>query len=99
MRWRPTPGTVLGVVAVVVACAGSATAASLITGAQIKNGSITGLDIKRGSVQRSDLAPNARPKASSGRSGSQGPAGPAGPKGDTGAPGSALAYAHVGMDG
>ena len=102
MRLRPTPGTVLGIVAVVLACAGSATAGSLITGAQIKNGSITGLDIKQGSVQRLDLAPNARPKAGTGRAGSQGsagPPGPAGPKGDPGPPGSAVAYAHVAQDG
>jgi hypothetical protein len=44
---RPSPALVLAIIAVFVAGAGSATAARLITGKQIKNGSIGSADLKR----------------------------------------------------
>lgn len=51
MRWKPSPSMVVSLIALSVALAGGATAASnLITGAQIKNGTITGADIKPGSI-------------------------------------------------
>jgi hypothetical protein len=55
VRNRITPALVVSVIAVVLAVAGSATAASLITGKQIKNGSITSPDLKNGSVKSADL--------------------------------------------
>lgn len=69
-------GTVLAfMLGVVVATAGTATAARLITGKQIKNGSISAQDLSK--AVRTQLA----------RAGTPGPAGapgPPGPKGDTG---------------
>jgi hypothetical protein len=43
---RPSPALLVAMIALVVACAGSATAASLITSADIKNRSIRGRDIR-----------------------------------------------------
>ena len=88
---RPSPGTVLGVVAIVLACGGSATAGSLITGAQIRDDSVTGADIRDGSVSSADLGAAARaaasrrgPRGPRGKTGKAGKAGPAGPIGLTG---------------
>ncbi|EHN11651.1 hypothetical protein PAI11_14560 [Patulibacter medicamentivorans] len=81
--------TALGLV---LALGGTATAAKLITGGDIKNNSITGKDVKSRSLALSDLSTSAR-KALRGQTGPAGPAGPAGgpvgPKGDTGAAGPA----------
>ncbi|MCW3002480.1 MAG: hypothetical protein JWQ20_1778 [Conexibacter sp.] len=53
---RLTPSLVLSVVALVLAGAGGATAAStLITGKQVKNSSLTGADIKNGSLAGDDI--------------------------------------------
>jgi len=67
---RTIPAALLAVVVLVVALAGSATAAKLITGKQIKdgtvttkdvkNGSLKGADVKNGSLRAADLAPNAK---------------------------------------
>jgi hypothetical protein len=66
---RPSPALVVAIVAVVLASAGSAVAARLITSRQIKNGTI----------QRADLSPSVRSSiARRGPRGSQGPVGPAG---------------------
>ncbi len=51
----PRPATVIAVIALIAACTGSATAASLITGKQIKNGSVTGADLRNNSVTGADL--------------------------------------------
>jgi hypothetical protein len=85
---RPVIASVI--VSLVVGGVGSATAASLITGKQIKNGSI----------QYSDLSKKAKKKLR-GKRGKTGAAGVAGAKGDAGAkgaegdPGSAVGYAFV----
>lgn len=77
---------------IVAVVASSATARSLITGLQIKNGSITSADLADGTIKSRDLAPSLR-RARAVIPGPQGPAGPQGqvgaqgPKGDTGAPG------------
>lgn len=69
-RWgRPSPALVVSIIALVVACAGSATAASVliikkasqlktgvVTSRAIQNGTITGTDIKGGSIPASKLA-------------------------------------------
>ena len=47
---RPRASTVIASLALFVALGGSATAATLITGAKIKNGTITGKDIKNSTV-------------------------------------------------
>jgi hypothetical protein len=81
-----------------VATAGTATAARLITGSQIKDGSIAKRDLS--SAIQARLARGARP----GATGARGPAGATGPagrpgrdgaSGRDGAAGTALAYAHV----
>ena len=46
-RFRPSPALVTAIAAVVVASAGSATAARLITGKEIKNGSIGAADLRK----------------------------------------------------
>jgi Collagen triple helix repeat (20 copies) len=89
--WPPSPGLVLGIVAVVIAAAGGATAAGLITGRQIADGSITGVDVKNGSLTGADIADHtvkatdiAGIKGIGGPTGPQGPQGTKGDKGDTG---------------
>jgi hypothetical protein len=62
---------------VLFASVGSASAALMITGRQIKDGTVTGADVKNGSLRIKDFN----------SSSIQGPAGPQGPKGDTGATG------------
>src|SRR3954462_7620379 len=56
---RPSPALAVAACACVIACAGSATAASLITGAQIRNGSLTGADVRDRSRRGRDVAANA----------------------------------------
>jgi hypothetical protein len=74
--------------------AGAATsAAHLITGKNVKDGSLTGADIKNGSLTAADLAPGlgaTGPTGATGATGAKGDTGPAGPqgaKGDTGTAG------------
>jgi hypothetical protein len=57
MRIRPpTPsGLVIGAVAVLIVTAGTATAAKLITGADIKDGSVASADLKNNNVASADL--------------------------------------------
>jgi hypothetical protein len=97
LKRRPSPALLLSVVAIVLACAGSATAGSLITGRQIKDNSVTGADLRDGTVRTRDLAAPLQPRA-----GTPGPAGPAGPKGDAGpagAPGPAGPQGAPGLSG
>ena len=78
-----TSAHLIAVAAVVLAMAGSATAASLITGAQIKDNTVTGRDIKDKSLTLVDVKPSAA-KALKGKRGPAGKQGPKGVKGDTG---------------
>ena len=75
----------------IVVTASSATARSLITGLQIKNGSITSADLADGTIKSRDLAPSLRHAQQvpgpQGPQGAQGEAGPQGAKGDPGAQG------------
>jgi hypothetical protein len=64
--------------------AGTATAAHMITGAQIKNGSVTGRDVKDKSLTAADFKGSV-----AGETGPQGPIGPQGVTGAQGATGSA----------
>jgi hypothetical protein len=81
MKRHVTPAMVLGVLAVVLAAAGSATAAGLITGSRIKNNSITGIDIRNKSLTSSDFKGSV--------------AGPAGAPGAAGAPGTVAGAIEV----
>ena len=46
-RLRPSPAMVVALIAVIVASAGSATAARLVTGKQIRNGSVSNADLSK----------------------------------------------------
>lgn len=52
---RALPAALLAAVVLLVAMAGGATAAKLITGKQIKNGTVTTLDLKNNNVKGTDL--------------------------------------------
>ena len=92
-RRRPSPGTVIACVALFVACTGSATAATLITGGQIKNNSVTTKDVKNKSLRATDFRPGDLPRGPAGATGAQGPQGaqgapgPQGSRGPQGVPG------------
>lgn len=70
--------------ALVLVASGSATAGSMITGAQIKKGTITSKQVKDSSLTAADLAPGTLPTAGAGGTGPAGPAGTAGTPGATG---------------
>jgi hypothetical protein len=53
---RPSPALVISIAALVAACAGSAYAATVITSAQIKDGTIQSRDIKMGTIQSGRLS-------------------------------------------
>ncbi len=81
--------TLIAVAAVLALTAGTATAAKLITGKDVKNGSLTGKDIKNKSLGVSDLSSNARASlrgqtGATGAAGLPGAAGAAGAKGEAG---------------
>lgn len=93
--------------AALVGVAGGGYAASLVTGAQIKDGSITGADIKNKSIGLAKLTPAARtalagrrgPAGTNGAEGPRGAAGPTGPAGATGPTGPAGATGSTGPRG
>lgn len=68
--------------------ASTATAASIITGKNVKDSSLTGTDIKNGTISAKDLSAAVRAElakhAAEGSAGPAGQAGPQGPKGDQG---------------
>ena len=55
LRRQLNAGLVLSIIAIILALGGTATAASLITSAQIKNNSITSADIKNRSITGTDI--------------------------------------------
>ncbi|MDO9455679.1 hypothetical protein [Nocardioides sp.] len=57
---RLVPALLLAVAVVTVSVAGSASAAKLITGQQIKDGTVASVDVKNGSLTRGDLRPQSR---------------------------------------
>jgi hypothetical protein len=91
----------VAVVALVAALGGTAVAAKLISGKDVRNGSLTGVDLKNGSVTGADIKDKSLtakdfkgsiqgaqgPAGPAGPAGVAGPAGPAGPQGETGAKG------------
>jgi hypothetical protein len=84
---RVRPAHLLVVLLLVLVTGSAATAGSLITGKQIKDGSLTGKDVRDRSLTAGDLAPGTVPDAVAGPSGPAGTMGPAGPIGNDGAPG------------
>lgn len=84
---------VMATVAVFVAVGGTATAAVMVTGADVRNGSLTGADVRNGSLRGRDIHSGSlsvrvfRPHAWARLHGATGPTGPTGPKGATGATG------------
>jgi hypothetical protein len=56
------PALLLALAVLVVGISGTATAAALITGKQIKNSTITHKDVKDGSLKQADLKPKVRAK-------------------------------------
>ena len=78
----------VAIVAVLLSLSGSAVAAKVITGKQIKDASITGKDVKDRSLSGADFKGSV-----------QGPQGPRGPQGPAGPAGTAGAYAHVTFQG
>ena len=72
---RPSPSMMVAFVALFVAGAGTATAAKLITGKQIKNSSITSTDVRNGSLLRKDFRSAQLPRGPQGLPGLAGRAG------------------------
>lgn len=72
---RPSPSMTVAFLALFVAGAGSATAARLITGKQIKNNSITSADVRNGSLLRKDFRSGQLPRGPQGLPGAAGRAG------------------------
>ena len=112
-RYRPTPAMIVAIIALVVACAGTATAARVLIkdSGQVARGSINTGDLANGrGVSIVDLTPRTRfrltasrgPEGATGPRGPQGPQGPRGAEGAAGAKGadgSAIAFAYVNADG
>jgi len=75
MKLRPpSPAVAISVTALVIACTGSAVAATVITSSQIRNGTIRGVDIKNATINSSKLSKGTQnilkkktPAASTGR--------------------------------
>jgi hypothetical protein len=87
LRKRPSPAMLLAIAAVVLSGVGSATAAQLISGNQIKNNSVTSKDIKNRTLVRKDFKSGQLLRGPRGLQGPQGPTGATGPRGADGAPG------------
>jgi hypothetical protein len=83
-RPRITSAHLVAIAALVVAMAGSATAAAMITGADIKNATITSKDVKDRSLKAKDLKKSELKKLR-GKQGPAGATGPVGPQGPAGA--------------
>ena len=94
----PIMKIVIAVAAIAAVAAGTATAASLITGKQVKNGSLTGKDIKKRSIGPKQLNKKAK-AALKGANGAAGAKGDKGDKGDPGAPGAQGVQGVQGIQG
>ena len=110
LRYRPSPAMAIACLALSIALGGTASAAVLITGKQVKDGSVsarditnrslTGLDVKDKSLTPLDF--NGSVEGPTGPTGPAGPAGAAGPqglKGDRGEQGPAGASGPTGPIG
>jgi hypothetical protein len=103
IRRRPSAGTVLGLIAILLACGGTATAGvTVVSHDSSKAKAAAKTKTKRGPRGLRGLRGRTGPAGPRGLTGAAGPAGPAGPAGATGATGaagSAIAYAHVVVSG
>lgn len=99
-KGAPIAAALVGLV-LAAALGGSAGAAALLTGKDIKDGSISGRDIRTSSVQGSDVKDGSLTGADFAGSvaGPPGPQGPAGPKGDRGPAGIAGPAGPAGPQG
>lgn len=88
---RSAVAAIVAILSLVLISAGTATAARLITGKDVKNSSLTGKDIKNKSVGAKDLSADvmASLNAAAGPAGPAGAVGPAGPAGAVGPAGAA----------
>jgi hypothetical protein len=77
---KPSPATVISLVALFVSLSGVSYAAAKIGSSQIKDNSIQSKDVKNNAIALTDLSSKAR----DGLDGARGPAGPAGPAGAAG---------------
>jgi hypothetical protein len=86
LNQRPPAAMVVAVVALFVALGGSATAAFVVTGQTIKDGTVTGADLKNRTLAKKKLSKRAllALRGQTGPPGAQGAPGPQGPKGDQG---------------
>lgn len=82
-RWRNLIVLLVAGLLLVLSAGAGATAALVITGKQIKNGTVTGKDVKNRSLAAKDLSRAAKLKLR----GARGPAGAQGPAGAAGLPG------------
>jgi hypothetical protein len=103
---KPSPGTVIALVALFVSLGGSSYAALKITGKDVRRGTLTGKHLKNRSVTGKDVRPNSLGsrhvkdgtlRAQDFRSGElpAGPRGETGPQGPAGAPGAAAMAASA----
>ena len=95
---RPGTSMLVLAMAATVLTGTSATAASLITGKQVKDGSVAGRDVAGGSITGRDVRDRSLTRADLDAS-VRGPAGPPGPLGDRGAPGPSGPAGPVGPAG
>ena len=81
--------------------AGTATAAKMITGADVANGTLTSADIMNGTVKKKDLSDGAQAsfQGAAGPAGAVGPVGPEGPAGPAGNDGGPNRYAELSAAG
>jgi hypothetical protein len=88
LKRRPSAATAIAIVALVLAGTGTATAALVITGANIKDRTVAGRDLKNHTIGAKKLRKRVI-ATMSGQKGERGPAGQAGPAGPAGAAGPA----------
>jgi len=96
---RPRASTVIASLALFVALGGSATAATLITGAKIKNGTITNKDVKNSTLTGSKVKNGSLSPSDISKKGLASLKGAKGDKGDNGAPGATGAQGVQGPRG
>lgn len=97
MRRHFSYANITASIALFLALGGTAFAAIVVTGANVRNSTLTGLDVKNYTLGTADLSAAAKrsfkgatgPAGATGITGLRGPTGPTGPKGDTGANGAA----------
>lgn len=102
-KWRPQPGTVLGLIALMIALGGTAYAAGLAKNSvgtpQLKNNAVIGSKVKNGSLKAADFGAGQIPQGPQGATGPQGLQGSSGATGATGPGGATGATGPGGATG